>query len=161
VEEIRAMPGYQFIPEKLLEEKELRRKNYWEKKNIDAGLRAKWLRLRASLTKQLNDAGVPLMCGSDSPEWYLVQGFAVHDELQNLIECGLSNYDALKTATVNPATYLGILIRTGTIESGKEADMILLEGNPLDDIRNTRKIISVFSNGKMYDKKQIGELLKK
>jgi imidazolonepropionase-like amidohydrolase len=99
------------------------------------------------------------MAGSDSPEWFLAQGFAIHDELETFVEAGLTPFAALQTATVNTAAYLGILQNKGTIEVGKQADMILLDKNPLDDIRNTRVIHSVFTGKNWYDKKAVQQLL--
>lgn len=99
------------------------------------------------------------MTGSDSPEWFLVQGFAVHDELETFVKAGLTPFAAIQTATVNPARYLGIYNRTGSIEAGKEADMVLLDKNPLADIRNTRSISGVFRNGKWYDEETIVKIL--
>jgi imidazolonepropionase-like amidohydrolase len=72
----------------------------------------------------------------------------------------LTPFAALQTATINPATHLGINNRTGTIEVGKEADLLLLDKNPLDDIKNTRTINGVFAGGKWYDKKAIDQMLK-
>src|SRR5262249_12299501 len=87
----------------------------------------------------------------DSPEYFIVQGFALHDELKELAAANLSNYDVLRTATVIPAQYLGILSKTGTIETGKEADLLLLDRNPLKDINNTRSISGVMIDGKWFD----------
>ena len=99
------------------------------------------------------------MAGSDSPEFFLVQGFSLHDELDMLVKSGLTPFAALQAATLNPATYLGMIKKKGTIEEGKEADLLLLDKNPLEDIRNTKAIKSVFKGGKMYDNKALAGLL--
>ena len=99
------------------------------------------------------------MAGSDSPEYFIVQGFALHDELRTMVEAGLTPFAALQTATVNPAAYLDILNRTATLEEGKEADMILLNRNPLEDINNTRSIFHIFNGEKWYDETGVDELL--
>ena len=99
------------------------------------------------------------MTGSDGPEWYLAPGFTVHDEIESYVKAGLSNFAALQTATINPATYLGIDKRKGTIEPGKEADLILLEKNPLEDIKNTRTIKAVYTHDKFYNREQLDKLL--
>jgi imidazolonepropionase-like amidohydrolase len=99
------------------------------------------------------------MAGSDGPEWYLAPGFTLHNELEAFTEAGLTNYAALETATINPATYLGIADRKGTIEKGKQADFVLLKKNPLLDIRNTRTIQGVYVKGKYYDRNALDKLL--
>jgi len=99
------------------------------------------------------------MTGSDGPEWYLAPGFTVHDEIESYVKAGLSNYAALQTATINPATYLGIDKRKGTIEPGKEANFILLGKNPLQDIKNTRTIKAVYTHNQFYNREQLDKLL--
>jgi imidazolonepropionase-like amidohydrolase len=115
--------------------------------------------LRKQMTHDLWKAGVKLMAGSDSPEWFLVQGFSIHDELETFVKCGLTPWAALQTATINPATYLSFDKRLGTIEQGKQANLILLDKNPLEDIRNTRSIHAVFTGKKMYEKQQLQEMM--
>ena len=99
------------------------------------------------------------MTGSDSPQWFIVDGFAVHDELESLVQAGLTPYAALQTATIHPATYLGMIKQKGTIVVGKEADLVLLNKDPLTDIKNTRKINGVFNNGQWYDQTRLNQLL--
>ena len=108
---------------------------------------------------ELWKAGVPLMAGSDSPEFFLVTGFSLHEELATFVDAGLTPFAALQTATINPSTFLD-LKNKGTIEKDKDADLILLDKNPLDDIGNTRAINSVFKNGVLYDRKALDEMLK-
>src|SRR5262249_27449919 len=84
-------------------------------------------------------AGVELLAGSDLPNPYCFPGFSLHDELELLVEAGLSPMAALQTATRNPAKYLDQLKDFGTVEQGKIADLVLLEADPLQDIKNTRK----------------------
>lgn len=119
----------------------------------------KYIAIRSKMITECWKAGVPLMAGSDSPQWFTVTGFAIHDEIENLVLAGLTPYAALQTATINPATYLGLINQTGTITAGKEADLLLLDKNPLTDIKNTRTISGVFNNGAWYDKSKINQLL--
>jgi hypothetical protein len=158
-EEIKNSPDYQFIPAKLLPERADNRDYYWNQLKIDEQKRLRWYGLRKKIIKGLNDAGVKLMSGSDAPEWYMVQGFSVHNEVANMVECGLSNFDALKTSTVNPCTYLGIIDRKGTIATGKDADLLLLDKNPLEDISNTKTINGVLRYGQYYSRKDLDEML--
>ena len=119
----------------------------------------KYIAIRTKMIVDCWKAGVPLMAGSDSPQWFTVTGFAIHDEIENLVQTGLTPFAALQTATINPATYLGLNKQKGTIEKGKQADLVLLDKNPLEDIKNARAISGVFANGVWYNQSQVNKLL--
>ncbi|MEQ8691806.1 MAG: amidohydrolase family protein [Pseudomonadales bacterium] len=88
----------------------------------------------------MHEEGVLILAGVDAPNPGMFQGFSLHDELDHMVSrAGMSNYEALKTATVNPAIYWKIEGQRGVIAPGAEADFILLANNPLDDIANTTK----------------------
>jgi imidazolonepropionase-like amidohydrolase len=157
-EQFMQRPDYAYIPTKILEDRWDVREHYW-KKAPPADSRKKYIDIRKKMTYQLWKAGVPLMAGSDSPEWFLVQGFSIHDELEVFTQAGVSAYGALEAATKNPATYAGAISNKGTIEVGKNADLVLLDQNPLENISNTRSINSVILNGNLYDRKALDQLL--
>ena len=102
-------------------------------------------------TAELHRAGVRLLAGTDAPLPYVYPGFSLHDELALLATSGLGNLGALRAATLNAADYLGMLDSLGTIEAGKVADLVLLDADPLTDIRNTTRISSVIANGVLFD----------
>ena len=102
------------------------------------------------LTKQAHQAGVPVLAGSDALDAGVIHGFALHQELQNLVSAGLTPAQALYAATAAPAKAFGMESRLGLIEPGKLADMVLLDANPLLDIRNTRQIHAVLADGRLY-----------
>ena len=107
-------------------------------------------------------AGVPFLAGTDSaPGVYILPGFSLHDELANFVEAGFSPMEALQTATSNPAKFLGTKTASGSIAPGKVADMVLLNANPLDDIRNTQKIEAVITYGRLFDRAALDALLAK
>jgi imidazolonepropionase-like amidohydrolase len=109
----------------------------------------------------MHRAGVPFMAGTDTaPGVYIVPGFSLHDELANFVEAGFTPMEALQTATSNPARFLGREASQGSVEAGKIADLVLLSANPLEDIRNTRKISIVVANGQAYDRAALDQLLK-
>jgi imidazolonepropionase-like amidohydrolase len=116
--------------------------------------------LRRKLIKACNDKGVLLLLGCDAPQVFNVPGFSTHDELFFLVQSGLTPYQALKTGTVNVATYLN-LPGSGVIKRGAPADLVLLSGNPLVDITQTRNIEGVFLHGKWLSKTIIEAELKK
>lgn len=129
-------------------------------KEMDRMLK-KSLEIQESIVKAFDDAGVPVMTGTDAPLTFVYPGFALHGELGKFVGAGLTPYRALRAATVTPARILGIGDRTGTVEKGKTADLVLLEANPLDDVSNTRRIAGVFLKGRWIPKDEIDSMLKK
>jgi imidazolonepropionase-like amidohydrolase len=103
------------------------------------------------LTKMMYDKGVPILSGTDIPNFDLVPGASLHHELELLVEAGIPPIEVIKIATSNGAQALDIE-DTGTIEPGKQADMIVLSENPLEDISNTKKIEAVINNGQLMNK---------
>jgi hypothetical protein len=99
----------------------------------------------------LHRAGVTLLAGTDSFDAYVVSGFALHQELELLVAAGLTPLEALQAATREPARFLGLAAERGTIEVGKAADLVLLEADPLADIRNTRRIAAVVLAGRVVE----------
>jgi imidazolonepropionase-like amidohydrolase len=86
-------------------------------------------------------------------------GFSLHDELALLVEAGLTPLQALQTATINPARFLGQEALFGTIAAGKTADLVLLDGNPLADVGATSRINGVVANGQFLSRDQLSALL--
>ena len=108
--------------------------------------------------KEANSIGVLIMAGTDITDSYTFAGFSVHEELNDLAESGLSNLEALQTATIIPAKYANLQASYGTVEIGKMADLIILDENPLDNIKNTQKINAVLLNGVLYEANKLNEL---
>ena len=111
------------------------------------------------LVKACKQLGVPIVAGTDAGTSSVVPGFTMHDELELFVAAGLTPQEALASATRLSANWLGIESMVGTIEKDKLADMILLEANPFDNIKNTRTISGVFINGKYIDKQKIDTAL--
>ncbi|WP_346985924.1 amidohydrolase family protein [Chryseobacterium sp. POE27] len=111
------------------------------------------------MIKEFNDAGVPIVAGTDAGIPGVVGGFALQDELGLMVDAGMTNEEVLISATRLPAEWLGIDDEVGTVEKGKYADLILLDQNPLENIKNTQTINGVFVNGKWIDKNRIKKLL--
>jgi len=102
------------------------------------------------LVGDMRRAGVEFLAGTDmGPSTTVVPGAGLHDELELLVQAGLTPMEALQSATRNPARFLGQFADMGTIEPGKLADLVLLDANPLEDIRNTRKIRLVVLRGRI------------
>ncbi|MEO6538259.1 MAG: amidohydrolase family protein [Ferruginibacter sp.] len=109
------------------------------------------------MIKILSEEKVPILSGTDSYNPYAFPGFSLHDEMALFVDFGMTAIEALRTATINPVKYLKMTDSLGTIERGKRADLVLLNGNPLKDISNTKNIYAVMLNGKLFTS---GELIK-
>ena len=121
---------------------------------------------RAMLAKRLAQvatmrrAGVHILAGTDAPLRNSPPGFGLHEELALLVKGGMSPFDALSAATIEPARYLGMLDSAGTIAAGKLADLVLLGGDPLRDIRQTRRVVAVVANGRLIDANERARLIR-
>lgn len=112
-----------------------------------------------AIVKALHAANVPLLAGTDTPNPYTYPGFSLHEELELLVSAGLSPMEALQTATLRAAEFLGTERFFGSVEEGKIANLVLLDANPLEDIRNTEKIRGVVFHGNFLDRAKLDELL--
>jgi imidazolonepropionase-like amidohydrolase len=115
----------------------------------------------SQVVAKMQSAGVGVLAGTDSAAPELIPGYSLHEELALLTEAGLSPMQALQAATKNPADFMGVIQKQGTIEAGKNADLLLLDANPLDDIRNTKKIRALVIHGKLLDRAALDDLLTK
>jgi hypothetical protein len=143
-------PDNAVVPARLL--------RHWESYKARSNLRPETLAARRAefgkyrqLSGILRRAGVPLLAGTDAPEPFVPPGFSMHQELELLVESGLSPAEALRCVTLHNASALGQADRLGTVERGKLADLVLLDANPLDSIAHTRAIAKVFRSGLVLD----------
>ena len=104
-------------------------------------------------------AKTEILAGTDTGDPYVIPGAALHDELEQLVKAGLTPREALEAATLTPARFFETDKEMGAIEKGKLADMVLLDGDPLDDIRNVRKVQGVFTHGRFYARKDLDAIL--
>lgn len=120
---------------------------------------------RSSFQKELaivgamNKAGVPLLAGTDEGNPFCFAGFSLHDELGWFVKAGLSPAEALRTATLNPASFFGQETTMGTVAQGNVADLVLVDADPLADIANTKKISAVISRGVLYQRAALDKML--
>ncbi len=112
-----------------------------------------------TITGILNENKVKLLAGSDCGVSYVVPGFSLHEELQLLVKAGLSNGEALQTATLNPVEFFGLTDSLGTIAKNKYADLVILDKNPLEDISNTTSINAILQSGTFYNRSELDSLL--
>ena len=136
---------------------------------VPAASRARWERLplaspqfdrtrpRAFLAwafgavRLLHEGGVQLLAGTDVGNPFLFPGASLHRELELFVQAGLTPHDALRSATLNPARFLNATDSLGTVAPGKLADLVLLDADPLTDIRNTRRITLVVLDGRVVE----------
>jgi imidazolonepropionase-like amidohydrolase len=101
------------------------------------------------IVRTLHAAGAKILAGTDTPMPWIYPGYSLHDELERLVDCGLSPAEALRTATIGAAKLLGLDADRGTIEPGKRADLVLLDADPLTGVRNLRRIRAVVLAGRL------------
>jgi imidazolonepropionase-like amidohydrolase len=111
------------------------------------------------LAAQMQKTGVKILAGTDPPAPFVFPGPSLHDELQLLVQSGLTTIEELQAATKNPAEVSHELKDFGTVEEGKFADLLLLDANSLEDIHNTRKIRAVVLCGKLLDRLALDQLV--
>jgi len=126
--------------------------NYWTNAQ-------KRYRKNLEIVGKMRKAGVEFLAGTDTMNPFCFPGFSLHDELAYLVEAGLTPMEALQSATLNPARYLGREKDLGTVAPGKLADLVLLDADPLQDIHNTIKIRAVFTNGRFNDRAVLDKML--
>jgi imidazolonepropionase-like amidohydrolase len=114
---------------------------------------------RLAQAATMHRAGVHILTGTDAPLRNSPPGFGLHEELALLVRGGMSPFDAISAATIEPARYFGMLDSMGTIAPGKVADLVLLAGNPLRDIGQTRRIVAVVANGRLIDAAERARLI--
>jgi len=126
----------------------------------DLSTRKRFVEKELEVVNAMHRAGIPFLAGTDTPPGvYVFPGVSLHEELQRFVAAGFTPLEALQTATLNPSKFLGMEDRLGTIEPGKLADMVLLDANPLDDIRNTQRIAAVIVNGRYLSRADLDGML--
>jgi imidazolonepropionase-like amidohydrolase len=155
-EENRNDPRLAFIPRPMRERWSGRTGNRGEQGDAVA---KRILQKDFELVAAMRHAGVPMLAGTDTGNPFCFPGFSLHDELALLVAAGLTPAEALRSATIDPAKFLGLTETLGTVDPGKVADLVLLEGNPLEDIRNTQRIDAVIANGHLFERKALERML--
>ena len=118
-----------------------------------------WWKTQERLVADMNHRGVGMLAGTDAACQGGIPGVSLHEELRLMVESGLTPFEALKTATINPAKYQGATDKLGAIRSGYSADLVILDRNPLDDISNTKTIHSVVAGGRLLRRSELDTLL--
>ncbi|WPR73423.1 amidohydrolase family protein [Algoriphagus sp. NG3] len=120
-----------------------------------------YLDFRNQLLMTLHEAGVPMLMSSDSPQVFNVPGFSIHHEIDLMSKAGMSNYEILKSGSVNPARYFGQEGNWGVIKEGASADFVLVKSNPLEDLETLKNPVMVVMKGEIYDQQELKKQLDK
>jgi hypothetical protein len=158
-EDFTSDPESKYIKQETLNNWIEAKKNLLANPEYNASKIKDYIALRRRLIKACQQYGVGLLLGCDAPQVFNVPGSSTHYELEYLVRSGLTPYEALRTGTVNVAAYLK-LPDTGMIKRGYTADLVLIDGNPLQDITQTRKVRGVMLNGKWLSREYIDAGLK-
>lgn len=159
-ETLRQAPEMVYMDAGTLEKWTSAKKDMMQNPKYNAAEIADYNELRQKLIYESNRNGVGLLLGSDAPQVFNVPGFSTHHELRYLVDAGLTPYEALRTGTVNVGRYLN-RPDIGTIKAGTAADLILLTGNPLEDIEQTKNIEGVLVAKRWLPKAYIAQELQK
>lgn len=117
------------------------------------------LKVLFKILKMMQEEGVPIIAGTDVLNPFCLPGFSLHKELQLMVDAGLTPAQALRTATINPAKYMNRFEELGSVSIGKQADLVLLDANPLEDISHTKKIAAVLLRGKLLNRNALKQRL--
>src|SRR5262249_39079137 len=149
-----------YVPRKLLEIWSVGyEQNVKDVTTEQAVMRMMLFKKSLGITEQMRKGGVKILAGTDTAAPFVFPGFSLHEELELLVKARLTPMEALQAATRNPAEFLGRLDSQGTIARGKNADLVLLDANPLDDIHNSQKISAVILRGKLLERATLDQLL--
>jgi imidazolonepropionase-like amidohydrolase len=122
--------------------------------------RRRFVQMELDMASRMRSAGVPFMAGTDTaPGPYVIPGFSLHDELELFVAAGFTPLEALQTATLNPARFLGLTNDLGTVADGKIADLLVVTADPLKNINNTRQVAGVIVNGRWFSRADLDEML--
>ena len=162
VEALLAQPEMKYMPASTLEQWRSRKiQSTGPGSGFDPDRWERFISMRRQILKRLHDEGHGMVLGSDAPQLFNVPGFSIHHEIQGMLRAGLTDLEILRTGTLNPAKYFDQTHVFGQVQEGLEADMILLSGNPLENIENLKSVEGVFVRGLWIDKNTIDKRLEK
>ena len=148
VADLRNRQEMRYMPRETVQRWVQAKEQQLDERGFDAAISARAIQIRRQIILALHEAGAGLLLGSDAPQIFNVPGFSLHHELAFLVDAGLTPFEALQTGTSAVATFLGT--NTGVVAVGSEADLLLLDANPLVDIDNSRRVHGVMVRGTWY-----------
>ncbi|MCO4809993.1 MAG: amidohydrolase family protein [Gammaproteobacteria bacterium] len=155
--ELRSQPGMRYMPKTTVERWVASKEALFAERDFNPEVAALAIELRHRLLLELHKAGAGLLLGSDSPQVFSVPGFSLHQELDALVAAGLTPYEALRTGTVAVAEFLNS--NAGTVAVDRDADLVLVNANPLENVRHAHRIHGVMLRGLWYSVETLAERL--
>ena len=159
VADLKNRPEMKYMPKQTVLDWAAAKEAQIAERGFDPEVAALAIELRRKLILALHNSGARLLLGSDAPQIFNVPGFSAHRELEVLVASGLTPFDALRTGTAAVAEFFGT--NTGYVQAGKDADLVLLDANPLENIQNSRRIHGVMLRGVWFYGKTLEERLEK
>jgi imidazolonepropionase-like amidohydrolase len=158
-EDMARWPEMKYMPRETVAQWQGAKRDVLTDVNYDSDTAKRAVEIRQALIRALKKAGAGLLLGSDSPQIFNVPGFSLHRELKYLVDAGLTPFEALQSGTINAAEYFLSEELFGSVQEGFEADLILLDANPFDDINNSRRIHGVMVRGTWMSRTKLDQLL--
>jgi imidazolonepropionase-like amidohydrolase len=158
-EEMARRPEMRYMPPQTVRQWVDQKRSFQAQPAFSAERAARYIELRRALIRGLHEAGAGLILGSDAPQWWNVPGFSARRELEFMVASGLTPYEALRIGTAAPAEYFEQADRWGTVAVGMAADLVLLDGDPLQDIRTVWDQAGVMVRGHWLPRSVIEERL--
>ena len=155
--ELRSQPGMRYVPKDTVERWVASKEALLAERDFNPQVAALAIELRRRVILELHKAGAGLLLGADSPQVFNVPGFSLHRELDALVAAGLTPYEALRTGTVAVAEFFDS--NAGMVAVGRDADLVLLNANPLEDVRHAHRIHGVMLRGTWYSADSLSERL--
>jgi len=149
-----------YMPVSTLENwKQRKEQSTGERTGFDKDQWQKFDAIRKQLIKKLQDNGHGMLLGSDAPQLFNVPGFSIQREMRDMAEAGMTNLEIIQSGTINPAKYFNMEDTFGQVKEGLEADLVLIDGNPLEDLKALQKIYGVIRQGRWIAKSEIDKRL--
>jgi imidazolonepropionase-like amidohydrolase len=154
-----AMPELKYAPPQQVDQWKTLHRNRLSNPNFDRKKAELIVTNRMRILKALHEGGVRILLGTDAPQQFSVPGFSIHREMALMVKCGFTPYQIIHSGTKNVGEYFKGKDNFGTIEAGKRADLILVEGNPLKDVANIARRAGVMTRGHWLPESEIRKRL--
>ncbi len=152
-------PEFRYMPREVVDRWFSNVRNRRQDRLYDREAAEAFAQVRLDLIMALHEEGAGLLLGSDAPQFFNVPGFSIHPEIALMEKAGLSRFEVLRTATVNPAVFFGEVDDFGQVAAGMRADLVMLNGNPLEDLGNLREPAGVVYGGRWLPRGEIDRRL--
>jgi imidazolonepropionase-like amidohydrolase len=158
-DELLKQPEMKYMPSATLANWKSTKDRYMAQEDFNEEQWQRFDSIRKQLIKKLSENGHGILLGSDAPQLFNVPGFSIHHEIQGMLGAGMTPLEILKSGTVNPAVFFGMQDTFGQIKEGLDADLVLLDANPLEDLKALKQISGVIRQGKWISKIEIDKKL--